>query len=141
MMKAMKRLLSTNVLDAPSLPRFRYILSSLVAVAGLLFLSLAQPATVFADTPAVTDFGQDTPMSTWTAGSNDWGPAVFLTLHADGSGDSQVRLVHDDAQNTFLGEHPGWHLDHRLTWFVQMPVYVRDLSGQDCQLASEADAV
>ncbi|QSO52476.1 hypothetical protein JZ785_00475 [Alicyclobacillus curvatus] len=92
-------------------------------------LALIQPhTTAFADTPAVTDFGQVEATPALTSHSGGFRQAVFLTLYPDGRSHSEVRGVKDDAENTFVGEHPTWQFDGTLTWFLQMPVYVRQLS-------------
>lgn len=81
----------------------------------------------FADSPAVTDFGQDF-TSTALAGHHHDSRALFLTLYPDGREQMEVRVIHGDAVAGFVAEHPGWRLDTGLMWFVQMPVYIRDLS-------------
>ena len=117
-------------------PRKSWLVQALL---GVLFGSLAAMTlsvhgfVALADTPAVTDFGQADVVPASMMRENGWRQAVFVTLYPDGSGKSEVRGVRDDAENTLLSEHPSWQLDHSLTWFVQMPVYVRQLSIQDTQ--------
>lgn len=103
---------------------------SLMASGGL---SLA-----FADSPAVTDFGQDSAATAMTERGTH-SQALFLTLYPDGREQIEIRTVHGDAVTGFAGEHPGWKLDSGLMWFVQMPVYIRDLSNRDEN--SSADSV
>lgn len=95
-----------------------------------LFVLQSMPV-VRADTPAVTDFGQVDIAPTVTSVPSAWKQAMFVTLYPDGWSQSEVRGVTDDAENTLLGPHPSWQLDRRLTWFVQMPVYVRELSSHE----------
>ncbi|GGJ06210.1 hypothetical protein GCM10010885_14200 [Alicyclobacillus cellulosilyticus] len=90
-----------------------------------------------ADVPAVTDFCAGfVPAAERTgyAASADGrgqpggaGRALFVTLYADGRHQEVVRFVAGDAVVSFAGEHPAWRLDHGLMWFVQMPVYVREV--------------
>ena len=101
------------------------------AVFGFLTaLVLFQPHPIaLADTPAVTDFGQAEATPALTSHSGGWRQAMFLTLYPDGRSHSEIRGVKDDAENTLMGDHPTWQLDGTLTWFLQMPVYVRQLSS------------
>lgn len=96
----------------------------LVTAMAASFLSLCRPIPVRADSPAITDFGQDmeSPVFSSRALYKD---ALFLTLYQDGREDCQVRAVPDDAVVSFAGQHKVWNLDGSLTWFWQMPVYVR----------------
>jgi hypothetical protein len=89
---------------------------------------------VWADAPAVTDFGQ---AFTWEPGDvtyawqpeRPWRQAMFLTLYADGRQQVAVRSVHADAVVSFAAEHPCWRLDNSLTWWFNLPVYVREVQG------------
>lgn len=80
---------------------------------------------VYADAPAVTDFGLDEALPVWASADAAGDRAVFVTLYPDGRGQWQVHHVRGDAIVGFAGEHPAWQLDPGLMWFVQMPVYVR----------------
>lgn len=104
-----------------------------VSVAGAI--SLAWPHVAFADTPAPTDFSQA------ELGSRTVEPAfvgrvsqaMFLTVYSNGREVMEVRPVRGDAINTFAGDHLAWRLDNRMTWLIQMPVYVRELSTHTFQ--------
>lgn len=95
-----------------------------------------QQAVAYADAPAVTDFGQSYAEAAMADGGNH-PHAVFLTLYADGRQQCEVRTVQDDAIVSFAGEHPAWRIDHGLTWFVRMPVYVRQLTASQTQASGE----
>ncbi|MCL6454428.1 MAG: hypothetical protein K6T78_12540 [Alicyclobacillus sp.] len=99
------------------------------AVCATAMVSVA-PVRTSADVPASTDFGQDAYVPALQAPTGGWCRAVFVTLYPDGRSAAEVRTVRNDAENTFAGDHPGWYRDDRLTWFVQMPVYVRQLTGE-----------
>lgn len=92
-----------------------------------------------ADTPAVTDFGQVETAPVSTSPDKSGQQAVFLTLYPDGRSHSEVRGVTDDSENAMVADHPSWELDHSLTWFVQMPVYVRTLTST--QVSSGTNSV
>lgn len=98
------------------------------AMAATLLVCAVQPA--FADTPAVTDFGtvseavqdawhQDRPTQSHYA--------MFLTLYQDGRRQVDVRPIHSDEVVSFRTEHPNWELSPELTWFINMPVYVKEV--------------
>jgi hypothetical protein len=84
---------------------------------------------VYADVPAVTDFGQPEVEAAMTSGGPS-AKAVFLTFYEDGHGQVEIRNVRNDAMASFAGDHPAWKLDESLHWFVQMPVYVKQVSTQ-----------
>lgn len=116
----------------PSVGRNLRLKQSLVAVFSSGLISLVASGGIhvaFADSPAVTDFGQDTEVATM-AGHEQQSRALFLTFYPDGHQQMEVRVVQGDAVVGFAGEHPTWRLDAGLMWFLQMPVYVRDLSNQ-----------
>lgn len=124
------------------LPRWKFW-GKATALSGLFVLTAAVglgacPSRALADCPAVTDFGQSEAVTASTAHSHAFKQAVFVTLYPDGTSESQIRLVHDDAVNTMVSEHPSWRLDDRLTWFVQMPVYIRELSDKGYNSATHA---
>lgn len=84
---------------------------------------------VYADVPAVTDFGQQEVQMTMTKPEPS-AKAVFLTFYDDGHGQVEIRSVRNDAMASFAGDHTAWKLDESLRWFVQMPVYVKQVSTQ-----------
>lgn len=90
------------------------------------------PPVAHADTPAFIDFGQSEMTSNTVQPTfvTEASHAMFLTVYGDGHQAMQVLPVRGDAVNTFAGEHPAWRLDSKMTWLVQMPVYVRELSLQ-----------
>lgn len=108
-------------------------LLSAVSVIGVV--TLAWPHVAFADTPAPTDFGQAelSSQAVEPAFVSNASQAMFLTVYDDGRNVMEVRRVRGDAINAFAGDHLAWRLDDRMTWLIQMPVYVRELSGQTFQ--------
>lgn len=99
-------------------------------VCGLLLgsaVSWVSAPHALADTPAATDFGQRLaePMLSDSDGTTH---AMFVTLYSDGREQVEVRMARGDSVAAFAAEHPGWRLDNGMTWFMQMPVYVRELS-------------
>lgn len=96
----------------------------LLVAAMVAFFSLGRPISVRADSPAVTDFGQDLESPVFSS-RGLYKDALFLTLYQDGREDCQIRAVPDDAVVSFAGQHKAWSLDGSLTWFWQIPVYVR----------------
>ncbi|MCL6594524.1 MAG: hypothetical protein K6T31_11145 [Alicyclobacillus sp.] len=106
----------------------RWRMALLTAVAA--GLSWGWPQWAWADIPAVTDFGQSSRATpAWSQpGPGHARAALFLTLYPDGQSQVQICPVGEDAVAGFLGEHPVWHWDAGLTWFMQMPVYVRVLT-------------
>lgn len=110
-----------------------------VIVAGAI--TVAWPHVAFADTPAPTDFSQAEVASRTVepAFVGNVSQAMFLTVYGNGREVMEVRPVRGDAVNAFAGDHPGWHLDNRMTWLIQMPVYVRELGTRTFQ--SDRDCV
>ncbi|MCF8565205.1 hypothetical protein LLE49_10815 [Alicyclobacillus tolerans] len=80
-----------------------------------------------ADTPGITDFGQGALAA--SVGSTKPSQALFVTLYPDGREQIEVRTIQDDAMVSYASEHSPWRLDGGLMWFVQMPVYVRELTS------------
>lgn len=93
-------------------------------IMGWFAVTMTGLSVARADAPAVTDFGQDEVQTVFAPGV-EASSAMFLTLYGDGHNEWMVRPVHGDAVVSFAGEHAAWRLDHGLSWFVQMPVYVR----------------
>lgn len=118
------------------LHRRRWVDASSIAclVVGLMCVaSLLGPVVAYADAPAITDFGQTTVQPVMTAhphSATSFSQAAFMTLYADGHGQVEIRGVHNDAMASFAGDHPAWKLDEGLKWFMQMPVYVKEISSQ-----------
>lgn len=109
----------------------RYIVAMLMTSVTAIAMLISATVSVYADTPAASDFGQGEYVMALNSATDSWSQAVFVTFYPDGHGEMQMRMVRGDAENTLVGDHPGWHLDHSLTWFVQLPVYVRQLSEQN----------
>lgn len=84
---------------------------------------LGQTPIARADVPAITDFGQETVQPVFA--SENASRALFLTFYQDGRHECVVRTVQNDSVVSFAGEHPSWTLDHSLSLFVRMPVYIR----------------
>lgn len=104
-----------------------YIVTLLLIPISFMSIVLACPTFVFADTPAVVDFGQN--MSTFDGHSVDkMENALFVTKSATGGCRIESRAVVDDAIIGFAGEHPAWQLNVPLTWYFMEPVYERNLS-------------
>ncbi|MDQ0188744.1 hypothetical protein JI721_12895 [Alicyclobacillus cycloheptanicus] len=98
-----------------------------LAAAGFVLgsLSIAGHAHVaLADTPAVTDFGQEIAQAAMVSGEGA-PQALFVTRYADGHEHMEVHAVRGDSVVAFAGEHPGWYLDRAMTYLLHMPVYVR----------------
>ncbi|MCL6632313.1 MAG: hypothetical protein K6T63_06710 [Alicyclobacillus herbarius] len=101
---------------------------------AVLLGACAAAPRAWADTPAVTDFDQRAAVSpqaaqdAWIADAPER-QAVFLTLYGDGRGELAVRPVRTDAVVSFAAEHPCWRLDHSLTLWFHLPVYVREVPG------------
>jgi hypothetical protein len=100
------------------------IATGLFLMCGALFL----PQVACADTPSVSDFGQPVTAQAWATVQSHPQPAAFVTLYPDGRGSIQVRQIADDTLNAFATESSSWRMDHGLTWFVQMPVYVKEVA-------------
>lgn len=109
--------------QAPSC--FRLALAGLTVAAGLGVFSV----TSYADTPAVTDFGlQRSPLQyAWQREQAPSGYAMFLTLYQDGRRQVEVRPIDNDAIVSFRTDHQAWELSPELMWFVNMPVYIREV--------------
>ena len=88
------------------------------------------PQRVWADSPAVNEFGQPMDVSAFQSARARENPAVFVTLYGDGHGQWEFHRVTNDAVTGFCGEHGPWRFDNALAAFFQMPVYVRDLSSR-----------
>lgn len=82
-------------------------------------------STSYADTPSITDFGQ--PAEVYAVANPSARCAAFVTLYPDGRTAVQIHEVKDDTLNTFAMGSSLWRLDHGLMWFIQMPVYVREI--------------
>lgn len=94
----------------------------LVGALGLTGRGVPQ---VLADSPAITDFGLDESDVPVLAVAGQRPDAVFLTLYGDGRRHLEVKSIDGDAVVGFVGQHSAWRRDDALSWFVQMPVYVR----------------
>jgi hypothetical protein len=86
-----------------------------------------------ADAPAVTDFGGDSILAYQTESADAGHRAMFLTLYEDGREELIVRPIMDDAVVSFQSDHAAWQLNHPLMWFLNMPVYVKQI--QDTAMA------
>lgn len=86
---------------------------------------------VYADAPAVGDFGQ--PVNHHRQGGGDAGHphhqnALFVTERSSGRCAMVERSVADDAITAFAGEHPAWQLNVGLSWYFMEPVYEKNTS-------------
>jgi len=109
---------------------------AVVGIASAVVVS-GSSTLAYADSPAVTDFGQDaaaTVMSPQPQGSR----ALFITFYPDGRQQIEVRVIQGDAIVSFAGEHPSWKLDLGLMWFVQMPVYTREFTNVATQTSEHS---
>lgn len=98
------------------------------AACGLGWILFSQ-APVWADAPAVTDFGGDAVAAASSQpDTNHY--AVFLTLYQDGHQEWMVRPISDDAIVSFRASHSSWELNHPLMWFLNMPVYVKEIQSE-----------
>ncbi len=105
-----------------------WAVGGIATLLSLLCAALYLPQVASADTPSVSDFGQPVTEQAWSNVQAHHQRAAFVTLYPDGSGSIQVRQIADDTLNAFATESSSWRMDHGLTWFVQMPVYVKDVS-------------
>ncbi|MBX6351745.1 MAG: hypothetical protein IRZ10_00305 [Thermoflavifilum sp.] len=95
------------------------------------------PQPAWADTPAVTDFGQvQTVEAAAVAPSSQAHAALFLTWYEDGHVEAVTRWVRDDAMAGFAGPHPAWRRNDPLGCWFAMPVYERIV-----RLPAEGDRV
>ena len=104
---------------------FQLALAAVTAFAGLGMLSV----TSYADSPAVTDFGlqRSSLQYAWQREQAPSGYAMFLTLYQDGRRQVEVRPIENDAVVSFKTDHAAWELSQELMWFVNMPVYIREV--------------
>ncbi|QQE77465.1 hypothetical protein [Alicyclobacillus sp. SO9] len=103
----------------------RLWIAAITAAAGFVALSV----TSYADTPAVTDFGMQSSslQYVWQQDEAPSGYAMFLTLYHDGRRQVEVRPIGNDAVVSFKTDHAAWELSPELMWFVNMPVYIREV--------------
>jgi hypothetical protein len=106
----------------------RTVRGGLAGAAAFLAVAVCQPAAL-ADVPAVSDFGQDLaqPAAASDAGAEALRRALFVTWHANGRADVEVRWIRDDAIAGFAGPHPAWRRNEGLCWWFRVPVYERSL--------------
>lgn len=84
----------------------------------------------YADSPAVTDFGLVTVVPA-AASEERTREAIFLTMRSDGSASCEWHVVTDDAIATFATNRSAWRSDEPLHWFLQVPVYTREVKLND----------
>ena len=110
-----------------------------LAVAGVVAAVVVSGWTTlaYADSPAVTDFCQDTAATTMTQQAQG-SRALFITFYPDGREQMEVRSIQGDAIVSFAGEHPAWKFDAGLMWFVQMPVYIREFGNTVTQTSEHS---
>jgi len=102
-----------------------------------LFVVMAFCAVpAYADSPAVTDFGIETASPAFASVDHPK-EALFLTLCSDGTTCAEVHEVHDDSIVGFARNQSAWQSDEGLHWFLQIPVYVREVHVE----RSPADAI
>ncbi len=95
---------------------------------SILCATVFLPQKAFADAPSVSDFGQTVAEQAWVAAVPvQPRRAAFVTLYPDGRSSVELRQIGDDTLNAFAAEWTCWRMDHGLTWFVQMPVYVKEV--------------
>jgi tryptophan 2,3-dioxygenase len=98
------------------------------ATLSVLCATALLPQQAFADAPSVADFGQSAAEQAWAATvSAQPKRAAFVTLYPDGRSSIEVRQIGDDTLNAFATEWTCWRMDHGLTWFAEMPVYVKEI--------------
>jgi hypothetical protein len=85
---------------------------------------------VYADSPAITDFGLDASVSAFRPASLRSSNALFLTLYDDGRHQVEVKQIQGDSVALFSNASPAWRLDGGLMWFMRMPVYVREVKSE-----------
>jgi hypothetical protein len=102
---------------------------SFALVYALMVSGLGQ-APVYADSPAITDFGLDESISAFRPLSHRPSNAMFLTLYDDGRHQVEVKQIQGDSVALFTNANPAWRLDGSLMWFVKMPVYVREVRSE-----------
>ncbi|WAH38420.1 hypothetical protein [Alicyclobacillus dauci] len=104
------------------------LVSLMVTVSVIVSLLMATVRPVYADSPAMVDFGQTVPLSPkaiqqW---ASDEKHALFVTEVKGGECHVEEHIVHDDAITAFVSEHPAWQLNALLTWYFVEPVYQRN---------------
>lgn len=98
-----------------------------IGAACIVGWTLAGHAPALADTPAITDFGEAAVYAYQSDTANASHYAMFLTLYEDGHKEVIVRPIADDAVVGFHSDHGAWQLNHPLMWFLNMPVYVKQV--------------
>lgn len=91
----------------------------------------------YADVPAVTDFTANH-VHTAFGHENHTTHALFITFYEDGRHESCIREVSSDAIAGFANGRSAWRLDGGLMWYMQMPVYVREVRASQLQPENES---
>ncbi|GMA51922.1 hypothetical protein GCM10025857_32790 [Alicyclobacillus contaminans] len=91
-----------------------------------------------ADVPSIADFGQTADVPAFDRAGGHTRQAAFVTLYPDGRCSVQIRSIADDTVNAFWTESAAWRMDHGLTWFTEMPVYVKEISPPPRNPAEDA---
>jgi hypothetical protein len=105
--------------------RLLFLFSFSIAMASVL--AIVTSKQVYADCPAVQDFGQQ--KSGVRIGEARAYRALFVTEAEKGICKLEEHRIHDDSITGFAGEHPAWRLNVPLTWYFLETVYERNTSN------------